>query len=240
MRFIFQPKLVIPILMLAMSPVHAIFPGFNLAVQLGGEKVSGKHRFFDGGGNFGETTPSKFSYAAGGLLGYAFELGTSKTVIGFDVAYCMYGADMTGKLAISTGKDSNGAPNTGASQGDYSIKMKNSMGGSVMGGMLLNPRVIAYAKIGYEIIKFSMTYSNLTYNTKSEVYSINSKGIVPSIGGALLLSPRVYAGAELSFPITKKLKPRDNLVPINGVQRGYTYRPSVIRVLFQLGLRLGG
>jgi len=222
-----------------MSQAYALLPGFNLAVQVGGEKVSGKHRFYDGGGNFGETTPSKISYAAGGLLGYAFEIGTSKMVVGFDLSYLMYGASMTGQLAISTGTDSTGAPNTGASQGNYNIKMKSSMGGSVMGGMLLNPRVIVYGKIGYETTKFSMTYSNLTYNTQAETYSMTSKGMVPAIGGALLLNPRIYAGAELSFPMMKKLSPRNNQVAINGVQRGYTYRPVVIRLLFHLGFRLG-
>jgi hypothetical protein len=244
-RYIFQRKLILLVLLLLpLTPtrVYALFPGLNLAVQAGVVKLGGKHRFYDGGGNFGETPTSSLSYAAGGLLGYVLELGTSKALVGFDVSYNKYGASSTGKLAISTGNGSDGKPNTGVSQGNYTLKMLSSMGGSVMGGILLNPKVVVYAKAGYEIIKFSMAYSGLTFDTanSAQTYLVSSKGIVPSIGGALLLSPRVYIGAEYSFPMMQKLKPRDNQVAINGVQRGYSWRPIAHRVLIRLGIRFGG
>ncbi|MEI8296353.1 MAG: hypothetical protein WCG04_07555, partial [Alphaproteobacteria bacterium] len=192
MRYIFQIKLVLLVVLLSVTSstrVHALFPGFNIAVQGGGVKLAGKHNFFDAAGNVGLTSPTILSYAAGGLVGYAFELGTSKSVVGFDVSYNMYGANTNGALTIDSGKDNAGKPNTGANQGAYNIKMKNSMGASVMGGMLMNPRVIAYAKLGYEVIKFSMVYSKLTFDKNEEAFSQSSKGIVPSVGGALLLSP---------------------------------------------------
>lgn len=215
------------------SQVHAMFPGFNVGVQGGMVRLTGKHRFLNGAGQFGDFNAMGNGFGGGGYAGYVFEAGGGSThlVIGVDAFMNMYSVSSTNTLTI----------NSGAIQGNVNIAHKSSMGAGLIVGVLVNPRVVGYGGLSFENDKYKLSYTGLTFQPgfPQETYNKNSTAFLIRLGASLSLSKNFYAGLEFGFPITKKILVRNNLQAVNGVQYGYTYKPAEMRLLLRLGFRFG-
>lgn len=202
-------------LLLTTTSGLAYVKGLYIGAQVGGSKASGNHEFRTPGNQDKESL--KAIGGLGGIVaGYVQEIGTSRMVVGGEVYF--NGHFSSDKIKLKTG---------GVIRGDGTVKHTSSMGAAVMGGMLINPKLLGYARIGFESAKFSFNYTN-----PADDVSKSTTAIVPGAGASWQYSERVCIGGEYQYASFKKITPRN--IGDKGIQRGFTVKPTEHRVLVKL------
>lgn len=212
------------------APAYAMFPGINLGVQVGAIQLGGKHKYYTGSPTSGETLVNAKGGCGGAFAGFAFEIGgPTKIVIGGDAYYNMNSVSSNNNLSVLNGP----------LEGTFSVSHTSTMGAGAIVGLLINPKIVAYVGPGFEMNKYTLSYTQLTYGTvPQETYKLKSSGFVARLGAAMAMSKSFYVGLEYNFPITRKLKPRSDQVKINGANRGYTFKPIEHRLMIRLAFRI--
>ena len=201
----------------------ASFTGFYAGGSLGAAMLQGTHQYTNGtSAPAGKQKVNALGYLVAANLGYIRQMGDSKLVLG--------GEAFGGMVSPSAKKDLQ-MPN-GSIEGTVNIRHKMFMGAAVIVGAVMNPKVMVYGKLAYEMNKFELQYKSLTYGTvTSEKFTKSVRGIVPSLGALYKVSNSLLVGGEYSYSLIGKLDPRKDKTVINGAQRGYSYSPVEHRIV---------
>ena len=209
----------------SMSPACARFHGLYAGAHLGAMILKGEHKYTNASPKEGKVVLGDMSYIVGLQGGYMNYLMDSRIVIGAELGISMPGLNTSKDLKIEGG----------ALEGKVNIRHRYKFGLALFGGMVLNPKVMIYVKIGLESNKFDLNYSRLTFQTPSfEKYSVSVRGLVPGIGVYYKIGPKLFIGGEYNYSIMKKLQPRSDTVPLNGAARGYVFSPIQHRVVARI------
>ncbi|NBT84987.1 MAG: hypothetical protein EBT45_00555 [Alphaproteobacteria bacterium] len=210
----------------SITAASANFTGFYAGGTVGAAMLQGTHEYSNGTSSpAGKQKVNAIGYLAGGNLGYIKQMGDSKLVLGGEAYAAMAGPNAKKDLQI---------PN-GPIEGKANISHKMILGAGIIIGAVMNPKVMMYTKLAYEMNKFELKYTNLTYGTvPSEKFTKSIRGIVPSLGALCKVSNSLLVGAEYSYALMGKLEPRKDTTVINGAQRGYSYTPTEHRVVAKI------
>lgn len=182
---------------------HA-YGGFYVGAGLGAGVARSEHKFTDATGQ------GKVSYTkVGGLYefftGYMQEVGSSRTMVGGEA----YMTASTAKEKENLG--TNGQPVVGT----VTIKREPAYGVAAILGKLVNPKVMVYAKIAYEMAKYKLDYRFTGANAAlSGVKKPSYNGVVPGAGVNYKINANLIVGAEYSFAGTYGKK---KVIDANGV-----------------------
>jgi hypothetical protein len=203
----------------SITAASANFTGFYAGGTVGAAMLQGTHEYSNGTSSpAGKQKVNAIGYLAGGNLGYIKQMGDSKLVLGGEAYAAMAGPNAKKDLQI---------PN-GPIEGKANISHKMILGAGIIIGAVMNPKA-------YEMNKFELKYTNLTYGTvPSEKFTKSIRGIVPSLGALCKVSNSLLVGAEYSYALMGKLEPRKDTTVINGAQRGYSYTPTEHRVVAKI------
>jgi opacity protein-like surface antigen len=95
-------------------------------------------------------------------------------------------------------------------EGDVTIKNRSTLGIAGLLGGAVNPRLMMYAKAGFETGTFSFNYKNLTTPPNAKTNSTRMQAVVPGAGMLYTLTDAVLVGGEYGYMLsTKKLKASD-------------------------------
>lgn len=200
----------------------ADFTGLYVGGNVGVAMLQGTHQYSNGtSAPAGKQKVNALGYLAGANFGYIKQMGDSKLVMGGEIFGDMAGPSAKKDLQIPDG----------SIEGKVNFKHKMILGGGIILGGVMNPKVLVYTKLAYEMNKFELKYTNLTYGTvPMEKYTKSIRGIVPSAGVLYKLTNSLLVGGEYSYALMAKLEPRKDKTVINGAQRGYSYTPTEHRL----------
>ncbi|MBY0280768.1 MAG: hypothetical protein K2W94_01265 [Alphaproteobacteria bacterium] len=206
----------------SITVASANFTGFYAGGTIGAAMLQGTHQYSNG-----TTTPAgkqkvnALGYLAGGNVGYLRQMGDSKLVLGGEAFATLAGPNAKKDLQMPDGPI----------EGKANIRHKMFMGAAVIIGAVMNPKVMMYTKLAYEMDKFELQYTGLTFGTvANEKFTKSVRGIVPSVGALCKITNSFLIGAEYSYALIEKLAPRSDATVINGAQRGFTYSPTEHRL----------
>lgn len=166
-------------------------------------------------GKFEKKTPGIVFSAHGGYLRQMYQ---SKVTVGGEAFLMFHPSTTKGPLKY----DDN------STDGNFNINHKMTLGGTLLTGAFINPKVLLYAKAGYGITKIEMKFTDLAKETPNfDKYNKYLKG--PLVGGGVtyLLSPSILIGGEYMYHIVGKLEPRTPANPKNNIKRNYKYDVGV-------------
>ncbi len=214
-------SLTLALLIGGVSAATAGFNGFYVGGHFGAAMLQGTHTYTNGGSKPGEQKAKGIGYLAGINAGYLKQMGASNMVLGGEAYFSMVGAKSSLNLQIPDGP----------LEGKANISHKSAMGGALIAGALLNPKVLMYAKMAYELDKFTFKYTGLTFQTPtSESYSKTTRAFVPGAGALYKMSESLLVGGEYGYAKIKKMQPRADAVALNGARRGYSFAPVEHRI----------
>ncbi|RZI46659.1 outer membrane protein [Candidatus Finniella inopinata] len=204
---------------------YARFQGLYLGGNLGAVLLKGKHVYTNATPQQGSVELSNLSYIAGLQGGYMHYLADSKFVLGGELGFSITGLNATKTLRVEGGPV----------EGQVSIREPYKYSFAIFAGMALNPKVLVYAKLGIEKNKFTLKYSNLTFQTPGyQTYSVSLVGFAPGAGAYYKLSQNLLIGGEYNYSFIKKVQPRMDTSPVNGANRGYSISPIQHRLLVKI------
>lgn len=170
------------------------FGGLYLGADLGLGYSTNEHDYADANGA-GKTTKTAFGAVYGAHVGYLYEIGTSKTIVGAEI----YGNLTSMNPSFKFGAD--GFP----VQGDVKIKRKNSLGLAVLIGKMFNIKTMIYGRLAYERAAFDHEYKfdTTSYITQYAGQSVKKSVSImaPVIGLGLAYKPAraIIVGGEYQF-----------------------------------------
>jgi outer membrane immunogenic protein len=150
----------------AMSDYGGIFVGAGLGVGM----MRNDTKYVDATQGEGKSTVAKLGAYYQLHAGYLHEVGTSKTLVGGDI----YVNGSSAKKLNNVGVDG------GAIAGTIEQKRSTGVGIAAILGKLINPKVMIYGRVGYELSKYDMKLNLIGVTPKSFTKSYN--GIVPGVG----------------------------------------------------------
>jgi outer membrane immunogenic protein len=150
----------------AMSDYGGIFVGAGLGVGM----MRNDTKYVDATQGEGKSTVSKLGAYYQLHAGYLHEVGTSKTLVGGDI----YVNGSSAKKLNNVGVDG------GAIAGTIEQKRSTGVGIAAIMGKLINPKVMIYGRVGYELSKYDMKLNLIGVAPKDFTKSYN--GIVPGVG----------------------------------------------------------
>lgn len=198
------------------TSVYAAPAGFFVGGMLGVTSLKGEHTYttVDGSG------VSKLNKVAphGGLnLGYLMSMQDGKVCVGAEV----YG--LTGGPSVSKDLFIKGGP----IEGRFNVANKGIMGASIITGMMLNPRLMGYARVGYEINSFEFKYTEMTFESpNNKTYKKKVSGLAPGGGVLFRVTSQLSVMVDATVPVLSKVTVRSK--DTNG--RSMEYSPAVQRV----------
>lgn len=206
----------------SINTASAEFTGLYAGGNVGVAMLQGTHQYNNGTSSpAGKQKVNALGYLAGANFGYLKQMGNSKLVVGGEVF---------GDLAGPSAKKDLQIPD-GSIEGKVNIRHKMILGAGLILGGVMNPKVLVYTKVAYEMDKFELKYTNLTYGTvPTEKFTKSVRGIVPSAGVLYKVTNSLLVGGEYSYALMAKLEPRKDATVINGAQRGYNYTPTEQRL----------
>lgn len=211
-------------LMGAVSSQTFAFSGFYAGGNLGINWLRGNHKFMFAG-RFDDKRISKVGAVLGIHGGYTTEIGSSKTLVGGELAFLKTTGRQSHNLQIAGG----------ASQGRVSVQNGYSIALSAILGKLLNPKVMMYAKVGLDYAGFEMKYSGLTFPTvASQSFKKQAVSVLPGAGIKYAFTPNIVVGGEYQFLGTYK-----KFVPRNDGTAAYSFKPSVHRLMASVSYYFG-
>lgn len=202
----------------ASAEFTGLYAGGNVGIAL----LGGTHQYSNGTSALaGKQKVNTLGYLAGANFGYLRQMGDSKLVLGGEIFGDLAGPNAKKDLQIADGPI----------EGKVNVSHKMILGGGIILGGVMNPKVLVYTKLAYEMNKFELKYTNLTYGSvPTEKHTKSVRGIVPSAGVLYKVTNSLLVGGEYSYALMAKLEPRKDSTVINGAQRGYNYTPTEHRV----------
>ena len=165
------------------NPYGGLFAG----VGLGGAMQQNQTKYIDATTGNGKTTFSKAGAYYQIHAGYLHEVGTSKTLVGFDVYLNSSSAKKQGNVGV------NGQPVAGILE----QKRGAGYGIALIAGKLVNPKVMLYARLGYETAKYKMKLTPTGQAPQESTVSYN--GMVPGVGVNYKLASNILAGVGYDY-----------------------------------------
>ena len=209
----------------SITATHARFHGLYIGANAGVTLLKGDHKYTNASPKEGKVLFGDMSYILGLQGGYMHYLADSKIVIGVELGFSILGLNVTKDLKVDGGPV----------EGKVNIRNRYKFGLALFAGMAINPKVMMYAKLGYENNKFDLNYTHLTFQTPSyEKYSVSLRGLVPGAGLYYKLSPVLFVGAEYNYSLMKKTQPRSDTTALNGARRGYIFSPIQHRLVVKI------
>ncbi|WP_032112668.1 outer membrane protein [Candidatus Paracaedibacter symbiosus] len=135
----------------------------------------------------GKSTATKFGLYYQGHLGYLHEVGDSKTMIGGDV--------------YVNGSSANKVENIGANgqlvAGTLQQKRSVGYGVALIAGKLVNPKVMIYARLGYEMSRYKMNLKLAGQQQKT--FNKDYASVVPGVGLNYKVAHNVLVGVGYDY-----------------------------------------
>lgn len=150
----------------AMSDYGGIFVGAGLGIGM----MRNDTKYVDAAQGEGKSTVSKLGAYYQLHAGYLHEVGTSKTLVGGDI----YVNGSSAKKLNNVGVDG------GAIAGTIEQKRSTGVGIAAIAGKLINPKVMIYGRVGYELSKYDMKLNLIESAPQDFTKSYN--GVVPGVG----------------------------------------------------------
>lgn len=179
---------------LAMATGAQAFGGVYAGADVGLGYDSSEHSYADLTGK-GKKNETAFGAVYGGHIGYLYEIGTSKTIVG---------AEIYGNLSSMNPSYQFGADGL-AVQGDVKIQRTNAVGLGLVIGKMFNIKTMVYGKMAYERATFKHEYK---FRTTSYIPQYAGKTVrknvsimAPVIGLGLAYKPTrmIIVGGEYQF-----------------------------------------
>lgn len=194
----------------AVSEASLYFSGMYTTLGIGGVWEKGKHKFVDPTRGKNQANINSFAPAASFHLGYITEIKTSTVMMGGELYYFYPGFS----------KRINLIPEGFPSQGNGRIERNGSYGLALITGKLINPKIVVYGKIAYDIAPTQFKYYNMTFGTRTnKTYKKSFKKFAVGAGFRYAMSDRFHIGAEYGVaPLGKFVIRKDSQV-IDGASR---------------------
>lgn len=177
------------------------FSGPYIGIEVGASWLHMAHKLNTTGDGL-KRTGTKLSPSYGLQAGYMYEIGASKTFIIGEI-YCQTGSPHI-KVKLQT-------PNH-ASAGTAKISKKFSYAPAISIGKLINPKLLPYIKLSYQLEKHQVkyTFTDPALRQFSKNVSKSSNTFVPGIGFKYLASEHLTVGLEYKYALARKRKMLSN------------------------------
>lgn len=195
------------------TPVMAAPSGFFLGGLLGATALKGEHTFTIGS-EPGVSKINKMAPHFGLNTGYLMSITDGKACVGAEI-YGIFGGPVSKKQLISGG----------LSYGMYSVQVKSIMGASIITGMMLNPKLMGYARVGYEMETFNFKYSDLTFGPDLN-YKKKIAGLAPGGGMLIRITPQLSVMVDATIPVVAKVTVQN----ADAAGRKMEYQPNMQRI----------
>lgn len=163
----------------------------------------------------------KISPHGGINAGYLISMKDGKVCVGGEIYFIVGGPSSKKELRTA---DNN-------KEGLYSISNKGAAGLSLITGMMLNPRIMAYARVGYEVQNYEFKYNELTFEApNNKTYKKRVSGLAPGGGILFRITPQLAAMVDATVPVVNKVTIRKK----DTNNRSMEYSPSMQRVSCRL------
>jgi hypothetical protein len=190
---IFSLQICCPLVEAASAPIKRPFTGIFFGAGAGGTMLSGEHAY-QTALDSGKLNMRGFGALLSAAAGYMW-LTDSK-------------AWFAGELYFyaKTAKASKVMKNI-TNEGTVTIKNRSTLGVAGMMGGAVNPKLMMYAKAGFETGSFSFNYADLTTTPGTKTSSKRMQAVVPGAGLLYTMTDAVLVGGEYGYMLsTKKLK----------------------------------
>lgn len=207
----------------------------GLYASLGGGIVwtKGRHQLYDPNPTRGvaKSNFSNFGFLGSAHVGYLSEWKHSTV---------LWGAEIYAIKSFNTMKKRMTLPG-GDSQGQLKVMDNASFGPALIMGKLMNPRLLMYGKLAYEIGSISYKYRDLPGSTTSSLdRKIHHKKPTPGAGIRYAVSEHLHVGAEYSLlPVGKKTVQKENET-VNGSTHRIESKTLNNRILVNVTWRIFG
>lgn len=165
------------------SNYGGIFVGGGLGVGV----MRNETKYTDTAFGEGKTTTTKVGGYYQLHAGYLHELGTSKTMLGGDVYMNSSSAKIINNIGV----------NGRAIVGTLEQKRSSGYGLAFIAGKLVNPKVMLYGRLGYEVSHYDMKVTLINQASQSSKKSYT--GIVPGVGMNYKVTPNVLVGLGYDY-----------------------------------------
>lgn len=135
----------------------------------------------------GKTNLNKFGAAYQLHTGYLTEIGSSKTMVGGEIYLNGSSAKKEGDIGIDGG----------AVVGSMSLKRSLGYGVALIAGKLVNPKVMVYARIAYEMSRYNIDLK--LAGAQSQSIKKTYSGVVPGAGIDYKVAPNVIVGLGYDY-----------------------------------------
>lgn len=172
------------------------FSGIYAGLDAGLSIFTGDHTYTDA---FGKDKQSftKPAFLGGGHVGAMKEIGTSRTVLGIEGYINGTTTFVKENLRSSPAK---------TKVGTFEAQRVMGLGLAVIGGKLINPKVMIYAKAGFERGKFEIKYKNSLMSPTTKKVRKTLSAFVPGVGISfkavermLTKTDKVFVGFEYNY-----------------------------------------
>lgn len=212
----FQRILLSASFLAGVSPVMAAPSGFFVGGMIGATALKGEHTYTTTTGP-GVNKLNKVAPHVGADVGYLMSMNDGKVCVGAEVYGIIGGPSVKKDLAAKGGPI----------EGRYNVANKNIMGVSIITGMMLNPRLMGYARVGYEIDTFEFKYTEMTFESpNNKTYKKKVSGLAPGGGILFRVTPELAVMLDATIPILGKITVRAK----DAGGRSMEYAPSAQRV----------
>ncbi|CAO4834628.1 MAG: hypothetical protein CNLJKLNK_00169 [Holosporales bacterium] len=169
------------------------FTGVYVGGMLGGNLLGGDIEFTNTA-NKGKVAARKFGMLGGLCAGY-MKFSDNKAWFAGEIYF-----------NAKTGKDTKEMKDSVAdvSLGTLQLQNKSILGGAVLIGAAVNPKLVVYAKAAYEMSSYSFDFKGLTTATTTYSTKKNISSVVPTAGALYKLSESLLVGVEGGYVISTK------------------------------------
>lgn len=218
----------------SISQASLYFSGFYGSVGVGAIWVKGKHTFADPATGKGQSKPNTAGAAGSFHLGYMTEIKTSTVMVGGEIYYMQPSFNYKMQLIPD------GFPRQGAGR----IQRKGTYGVSLIAGVLINPKIVVYGKLSYDIAPTQFKYSDLSFGTNRNItYKHNYKTVVPGFGFRYAIADRFHIGAEYNLAVLGKYDVRKadsaQFGAVRGIETKLTEQRIMLTFTYQITSGIG-
>ena len=186
------------------------FSGLYASVGAGGILTKGKHKLINPNAGPSESKLSNFGGGASFHIGYVTEKGASTVMLGGEIYAMKFFNNIRKSIALPSGDF----------QGNVRIQHNLGYGAALILGKLINPKIMVYGKLAFEMSSIMYKYNELRFGTSSTWDTKKSyRKFIPGAGFRYAMSDHFHIGAEYSVAPLGKVLVRSDSYPINGAAR---------------------
>lgn len=163
------------------------YGGFFIGGGLGAAALRNEAKYTDTTQGKGKLTANKLGAYYQVHAGYLHEVGTSKTMIGGDIFLNSSSAKKIYNIGV----------NNQPAVGTLEQKRSTGYGIAAIAGKLVNPKVMVYGRLGYEMSRYEMKLALVGQAPQSSTKSYS--GVVPGVGMNYKVTPNVLVGLGYDY-----------------------------------------